>query len=122
MTMTGHCLCHEVTFTFEGEVSWCVNCHCESCRRNCAAPYTTFIGVPRGNTTMSGTTLSAFQSSPGVRRWFCSQCGSPIAYDAERDATNIHYYTALLTDPLAFQPTHNVHYEERICDTPLADD
>ena len=41
----GHCLCGQVTFEFTGSPLWCGHCHCESCRRATASPFTTWIGV-----------------------------------------------------------------------------
>ena len=118
----GHCLCGQTTFTFTGEPTWVVNCHCESCRRNCSAPYTTFIGVPRENTEMKGWYLRAYKSSDGVKRWFCRHCGTPMAYDAKSDEKNIHYYVNALENPEQFQPSAHLFTEEQLSWVHLADD
>ncbi len=122
MTTGGRCLCGAVTYEYDGERSWSAYCHCESCRRNCSAPVTAFFGVDRGRFRWTGAAPAAYQSSPGVRRLFCATCGTPMAYDAERDARNIHLYAASLDDPRAFRPTTHVFIAERLPWFAVADD
>ena len=43
---SGHCLCRNVHYRFEGPRTWACFCHCEECRRNCAAPIVAYIEVP----------------------------------------------------------------------------
>ena len=52
----GRCLCGGVRYEYEGEVNWTGHCHCESCRRNCSAPMTTFFAVNNGNWRWTGDT------------------------------------------------------------------
>ncbi|MDP6968800.1 MAG: GFA family protein [Gammaproteobacteria bacterium] len=109
----GHCLCGQTTFAFAGEPVWVAHCHCDSCRRNCSAPFTTFIGVPRAMAEMKGWYLRAYQSSAGVKRWFCRHCGSPVAYDAKVD-DNLHFYLSALEDPQQYQPNAHVFTAEQL--------
>ena len=41
----GHCLCGRLAFSFSEQPTWACFCHCNDCRRNCAAPIVAFIGV-----------------------------------------------------------------------------
>jgi hypothetical protein len=118
----GHCLCGAVRYEFTGAAAWRGHCHCESCRRNCAAPFTTFFGVPRTAFRWTGADPAIYESSPGVRRPFCGTCGTPMAYDAEKDGANIHLYAASLEDSSGFQPDFHVHWAERVPWVELADD
>jgi len=43
---TGRCLCGKVNWRYAGPENWRGHCHCGSCRRNTASPFTTFMGVP----------------------------------------------------------------------------
>src|SRR3954468_7162211 len=81
---TGHCLCRAISFAYEGEPRWTLNCHCESCRRATSSPMTTWITVPRDAFRFTGGEPSYYTSSPGVRRGFCARCGSPLTYENER--------------------------------------
>lgn len=111
---TGHCLCGAVSYAFEGAPNWQAHCHCESCRRNCAAPFTSYFGVSHGKWRWTGTEPAAYASSPGVRRHFCTRCGTPMAFEGERWSHEIHFYAATLADPAAFRPTAHVNWNEHL--------
>lgn len=118
----GRCLCGAVSYAYSGPENWRAHCHCESCRRNCSAPFTTFFGVPREAFRWTGAEPAVYQSSPGVRRLFCSRCGTPMAYDADKFAHEIHFYAASLEDSSGFRPQGHVHDSERLPWIELADD
>jgi hypothetical protein len=111
---TGHCLCGAVTFSFTGEKTWACLCHCNDCRRNCAAPFTAFLGTPLEGFGWTGQMPKRFQSSAGVTRHFCDTCGTPMAFQAEHYAGEIHLYAATLSDPATFAPMFHVHYGSRL--------
>ena len=110
----GHCLCRSVTFEYEGPENWRGHCHCESCRRQTASAFTTFMGIPNGAWRWTGAEPSFYASSPGVKRWFCSGCGAPVAYTSDKLPDEIHFYAALLEDPQDFDPTIHFHWDERL--------
>ena len=110
----GRCLCGAVTFAYEGKPLWVAHCHCESCRRATASPVTTFLGVASKGFDWMGGAPQVFESSPGVRRSFCSRCGSPLAYEADRFPGEVHLYVATLDDPAAVEPKGHVHVAEQL--------
>lgn len=110
----GRCLCGDVTFEFEGDVNWAGHCHCESCRRNTSSPMTSFLGVPNGNWRYTGTEPKIYHSSPGVRRHFCGNCGSPMAFEADKFSHEIHFYAASLEDPEDYNPQFHVFCREQL--------
>ncbi len=110
----GRCLCGAVTFAYSGEENWRAHCHCESCRRQTSSPFTTFMGVPNGAWRFTGEPPKTYISSPGVRRLFCGNCGSPVAYDADAFPDEIHFYAASLDDPTGFKPECHVHAGEQL--------
>lgn len=114
MATTGHCLCGEVTWRYDGAPNWVAHCHCESCRRNCSAGIVTFVGVPRSAVRFTRETPKAYVSSPGVRRLFCGTCGAPVAYDAASYPDEIHLYAAQHDDPAALKPQAHVFYGEAL--------
>ncbi len=118
----GHCLCGAVRFAYTGPETWRAHCHCESCRRQCAAPFTTFLGVPTAAFAWTGKTPATYVSSPGVRRLFCPVCGTPVAFEADRYPDEIHLYAALLEDSRDFQPRGHLHWEERVPWVHIVDD
>ncbi len=118
---SGHCLCGAVRFAFDGAANWQAHCHCESCRRNCAAPFTSFLGVDHGKWRWTGTAPARYASSPGVTRHFCPTCGTPMAYESEVWPHEIHFYAATLDDPGAYEPTEHVNWNEHLPWLKLAD-
>lgn len=118
---TGRCLCGAVRFAYEGPENWRAHCHCESCRRATSSPFTTFFGVPDGAWRWTGEAPKLYQSSPGVRRWFCGTCGSPMAYGSDRHPGELHFYAASLDDPTDFAPERHVHCDEQLPWIVLAD-
>lgn len=118
----GRCLCGEVSFEYTGPENWRGHCHCESCRRNTSSPFTTFFGVPKIAYRFTGKQPSVYRSSPGVRRLFCANCGTPMAYESDRYPDEIHFYAASLADPAGFVPEFHVHWAEKVPWVTLADD
>ena len=112
--MHGRCFCGHIKFEVDEPVHSCVNCHCESCRRQCSAPMTTYIGVPDKKWRWTSGAPTVFRSSPGVERTFCGNCGTPLSFRSEKMSGVMHLYVAALDDPEKFEPTLNVAYEEKL--------
>ena len=121
-TCNGRCLCGAVTFEIDPPILSCVNCHCESCRRQCSAPMTTYIGVPDGQWRWTGDSPKIYHSSPGVERSFCDTCGTPLTFRSIRMSGVIHFYLAAMADPEQFEPTLHVAHEEKLCWFQIGDD
>lgn len=110
----GHCLCGAVRFEFDSAPLWQAHCHCESCRRNCAAPFTSFLGVADGSWRWIAAAPGIYISSPGVERMFCATCGTPMAYRSVDFPGETHFYAATLDDPTDYTPQEHVHWDEHL--------
>ncbi|WP_442903882.1 GFA family protein, partial [Gilvimarinus sp. 1_MG-2023] len=74
--ITGSCLCGAVTYTITGKVGDIVHCHCVTCRKAHAAAFSSVAAVADADFVVSGReSLTAYESSPGKQRYFCSRCG-----------------------------------------------
>lgn len=122
MTTRGHCLCKKTTWSYEGESTWECYCHCDDCRRNCAAPVVGWIGVPIKNFMWTGDAPKTYESSEGVWRHFCGTCGSPIGFEAAHYAGGMHLYAASLENPEEFNPTFHVNHKDKLPWLTLDDD
>jgi len=111
---TGHCLCGAVKFEITGPETWACYCHCADCRRQTASPAIAFLGVPLARFAWTGAQPKTYASSPGVTRSFCSACGTPMAFQADRYAGEIHLYAATLSNPQDFTPNFHVHYDDHL--------
>jgi hypothetical protein len=120
--MNGRCACGAVRWSSAGPVLWAGHCHCESCRRFCSAPFTSFFGTPRDSVKWDGILLDHLSSSGQVRRQFCGTCGSQMTYQSEIWPDETHLYAATLDDPLLFKPQAHFHYAERLAWVSIADD
>ncbi len=110
----GHCLCGATSWEYTGAETWACYCHCDDCRRNCSAPVTAFIGVALDNFKWTGKTPKVYASSKGVERHFCETCSTPMAFQAEHYAGEIHLYAANLENPQDFTPEFHVHYNAKL--------
>lgn len=75
----GSCLCGAVQFEIdEGHVLLSNNCYCANCRKSSGAQFATFLQMrPDHFRWIAGQDkVAAYESSPGNKRFFCSQCGS----------------------------------------------
>jgi hypothetical protein len=79
--MRGTCLCGDVTWQAEGELSLISHCHCSRCRKAHGTAYATWAAAPEHGFALGGTP-ARFESSPGFFRCFCSHCGSVTPGDA----------------------------------------
>ncbi|MEO1329492.1 MAG: GFA family protein [Pseudomonadota bacterium] len=113
-TLTGRCLCGAVRFEAAGPPLWVGHCHCDSCRRATSSPITTFFAVSRGATAWTAGAPKVFESSPGVRRLFCGDCGAPMAFIADHYPEEEHLYVAALDAPAALAPSEQFHADERL--------
>jgi hypothetical protein len=119
--MHGRCFCGAIRFEIDTPVQTCVNCHCESCRRQCSAPMTTYIGVLDSQWRWIRGTPKFYKSSPGVERTFCGNCGSPLSFRSEKMSGVMHLFVAALEEPEKFEPTLHASFEEKLPWLKLAD-
>lgn len=114
MTTRGHCLCGKTSWAFEGHPTWACYCHCDDCRRNCSAPVVGWLGVPANVFKWTGDAPKIYESSPGVRRYFCATCGAPMGFEADHYEGGMHLYAASLDHPEDFSPTFHVNYQSKL--------
>ncbi len=78
---TGSCLCASIGFSLTGRIGAPDACHCVNCRKQ-SGHFFASANVPRASLVVSGEeNLAWYQSSPKVRRGFCSKCGSTLFWD-----------------------------------------
>ena len=122
MPTRGHCLCKATSWEFDGAPTWACYCHCDDCRRNCAAPIVGWLGVPLKSFRWTGAAPQSFASSQGVERHFCATCGSPMGFVADHYPGGMHLYAASLENPSDFEPTFHVNYQSKLPWLPMQDD
>ena len=110
----GGCLCGAVRYRIADPPLSSAICHCTSCRRASGAPTVAWVTVDRKQFEILSGKPAAFRSSPGVKRQFCGQCGSPLTYENAQSPGSIDITTASLDDPNGFPPSVEVWLEDKI--------
>ena len=111
---TGRCLCGAVRYEFDGDAEEVIHCHCNSCRRHTSSAVATFVMVQFATLRFTRGKPKEFRSSPGVRRSFCADCGSPIAYQSDRRPEIIDLYVGTLDEPNAVKPWCHTETSEQL--------
>jgi hypothetical protein len=107
MTISGRCLCKEVTFKCD-EIGTAGYCHCEDCRRctgsafnisvRCATSAFHILSGELGSFTKIGS--SGFE----LTRSFCKSCGSQIFVSSPLDTSIVYIKAGVLDDPGMVRP------------------
>ena len=115
-TVTGGCMCGAVRYEAVVEPFWVGHCHCNSCRRHTGAPVATLVGFKQAQIRFTKGERRIYNSSPGVGRAFCGDCGSTLTWEGVwgefGSLVNVHIST--LDDPSAFVPQNHLFHEYRI--------
>jgi hypothetical protein len=110
----GGCMCGRIRFSFGGTPRFVATCHCAPCRRWTGAPMTTYVGGRDEEVSWSGAAPAIYESSPGVERLFCPQCGTALAYRGAKWAGETHLLLGAFDAPDAFTPTRDVFVDEAL--------
>ena len=103
---TGSCLCGGVKFSINAELAPIQICHCSQCRKAQGGAFAANTPVATSDFKLhSGADLlTEYESSPGKRRFFCRQCGSPIYSSRDSLPKIIRIRAGLLDEPLKVKP------------------
>ncbi len=115
-TVHGSCLCGQVRFEASLPSKWVAHCHCTYCRRAHGAPFVTWVGFESEKFSLAANSaqLSWYVSSPGARRAFCPNCGSPLLFESQRWPGEVHVARSLIPEDLDKAPSAHVFYEEHV--------
>jgi hypothetical protein len=108
---TGSCLCGGVKFSINAELAPIQICHCSQCRKAQGGAFATNTPVATSDFQFNSGAdlLTEYESSPGKRRFFCRQCGSPI-YSSRDSLPNVMRIRAgLLDEPLKVKPVFHFY-------------
>src|SRR3954454_19606376 len=103
----GGCSCGAVRYSVAGNPTNSMVCHCQTCRRVAGAPVVAWVTFPGDRLRFLHGQPSEFRSSAGVRRTFCSGCGTQLTYEHQDARGTIDVTTCSLDDPNLFPPTHH---------------
>lgn len=81
----GGCLCGGVRYRVTGPLRAPLACHCGQCRRQSGHHVVATQAKKSDLILERAETLAWFESSPGIKRGFCSRCGSLLFWQREAD-------------------------------------
>lgn len=123
---TGGCMCGAVRYEATGEPLVVGHCHCSSCRRHTGAPVVTFVAFEVNQIEFPQGNRKIYNSSPGVKRGFCDQCGTSLTWEGEWEEVSdkgiIDVHISTLDNPDAYMPDRHWFHSERIAWFDVADD
>jgi len=79
---TGGCQCGAVRFRIEGALGDASVCHCRMCQKASGNFYAALVSVRDAKLEWTRGEPKRFQSSNYAFRGFCSDCGTPLTYEA----------------------------------------
>ena len=76
----GSCLCGAISFQVSTPLKAATHCHCKKCQKGHGAAFATYASAPTSAVSINAPSdaLRSYESSQGVTRQFCSQCGSSL--------------------------------------------
>ncbi len=98
-TVTGGCFCRQVRFEVEGPEKYACFCHCESCQRAAGAPVVAWATYARDTFEVTEGEVRWHESSPGVTRGICQNCGTSLTYENDKRPGEIDLTLNCLDDP-----------------------
>lgn len=106
----GGCMCGAVRYEATDEPLFVGYCHCRSCRHHSGAAVAGMLVFEPDKVSFIVGNLSVYNSSPGIERGFCGQCGTSLTWKGH-GLISLHIGT--LDNPDDHAPTLHWRYEER---------
>ncbi len=84
---TASCLCGDVAFEIHGPLRPVIACHCTQCRKQTGTYMSATAAADSDLVFTEKKGLAWFRSSPGAKRGFCRNCGSPLFWKRDGSTT-----------------------------------
>jgi hypothetical protein len=112
--LTGGCLCGAVRYRLDAAPFDAGYCHCTTCRRASGAPVLAFASVPRALFMVTRGEPRSRPSSSFGERWFCGDCGTPLAMLVAHQPETIDFTIGSLDLPELVRPAFHLFFGEHI--------
>lgn len=113
-SINGHCFCRKVRYSISGPVRDLCYCHCESCRRAVGSVFVAWGTVDAGAFKVMAGRLSIVNSSKGISRGFCAECGSSLTYQNVLRSGEIDFTLVSLEDSSMYAPKAHIWVEDKL--------
>jgi hypothetical protein len=108
----GSCLCGAVSYEITADIKTMTHCHCSMCRKAHGAAFGSYCTFPKDGLrfTAGQDMIARFESSPGIYRTFCRQCGATLQWlDEARHPERTSIAAGTLDTPLPPVPQKHIY-------------
>ena len=112
MTITGRCLCEDISYEVSGEPVGAGHCQCVDCRKSSGTGHCSHLGVREADFSLSGETRKYDRPADSgniVSRHFCGNCGAAVHSTNSGMPGLIFVRASSLDDPEVFKPQMAVY-------------
>lgn len=122
--LKGSCLCGGVRYQAEGPLTLMARCHCVQCRKASGAEFATnATASAAGLRVLQGEELlKEYESSPGNRRVFCRNCGSPLFKRADAAPEQVRLRLGCVDSEFDERPLAHIYVSEKPDWSEITDD
>ncbi|MDC9720529.1 MAG: GFA family protein [Gammaproteobacteria bacterium] len=124
-SISGSCLCGQVSYKAVTVPLFQAHCHCQDCRKNGGSAFAALVFVPIEDLTWKGDTHTfchLADSGAEMTKHFCPNCGSQLFGTNNKKPSRIHIKVGTIDNATWFQPQCNVWASSRLPSTPVSPD
>jgi hypothetical protein len=107
----GGCLCGAVRYEIEGALASPSACHCGQCRRQHGALGVYTLAPAERYKIKGSRNITWYESSPGIRRGFCRNCGSKLFWE-RADSGQLDVTMGSMDQPTGLKISKHIHLED----------
>ena len=120
--ITGRCYCGGITLSAQEAPRTVAYCHCTDCRRITGAPVAAFLAFEENAVQVSPAWPTSKSFAPGVTRWSCPDCGSPLAAAFDYLPGQLYIPLGLIDQAAQLPPELHAHDGYRLPWLQIVDD
>jgi hypothetical protein len=106
----GGCMCGEVRYAVDNEITDVSHCHCGTCRKLHGAAFGTYgaAGSDHFHWLKGEKQVTVFRSSAHMERLFCGLCGSPLLCRDDKEPETFYLTLGTLDGDPACRPAYHI--------------
>ena len=121
-TISGKCLCGNISYRADTEIKMMANCHCVDCRTATGAVFGTLLFIAEDDLEISGTPRvfkHTSDSGSAMEKHFCPDCGTQL-FGKNSNRPGVYSVRAGHVEQTdLIQPGVNVYMSSKIPSTPV---
>ena len=110
----GGCFCRRIRYAINPGKFLSANFHCNMCRRAQAAPFVTWLVVPKSEFQYTAAAPTQLASPADGTRYFCHHCGTHVACVNTAHPDIVDVTVGSLDDPAPYPPTMNIFEDSEL--------